>query len=155
MARMVSDLLDYTRTRLGVGMPVTPAAMDLNALCRAVFDEFRAGHAGRSMHYRSAGAVAGEWDAARLRQAVSNLLANALQHSGGDARVELSLRADGDDALVAVCNDGPPIPAAALPTLFDPLAHGASPRRASRGGRGASAWGCTSPARSSPPTAGR
>jgi signal transduction histidine kinase len=39
MARMISDLLDYTRTRLGAGMPVSPAPMDLDVLCRAVFNE--------------------------------------------------------------------------------------------------------------------
>ena len=36
MARMISDLLDYTRTRLGAGMPVSPAPMDLGSLVPGV-----------------------------------------------------------------------------------------------------------------------
>ena len=32
MERMISDLLDYTRTRLGAGMPVKPAPLDLAGL---------------------------------------------------------------------------------------------------------------------------
>ena len=33
MGRMIGDLLDYTRTRLGAGMPVSPVRMDLAILC--------------------------------------------------------------------------------------------------------------------------
>ncbi len=57
MARMIGDLLDYTRTRLGAGMPVNVAPMDLESLCKELFNEFRtappqAGHA-FSIHRRS------------------------------------------------------------------------------------------------------
>jgi signal transduction histidine kinase len=41
MARMISDLLDYTRTRLGAGMPVARAPMDLGVVCREVIAEFQ------------------------------------------------------------------------------------------------------------------
>src|SRR5688572_22644792 len=40
MTRMISDLLDYTRTRLGAGMPVDRAPMDLGVLCTEVVAEF-------------------------------------------------------------------------------------------------------------------
>src|SRR5207248_8023244 len=53
MARMISDLLDYTRTRLGAGMPVSPAPMDLTTLCRAVFNEFRTAHPERTFRFHS------------------------------------------------------------------------------------------------------
>lgn len=128
MARMIGDLLDYTRTRLGAGMPMSTAAMDLEPLCREVLAEFRAGHPTQALRFRSAGDTAGEWDAARVRQAASNLLANAIQHGGEGGPVDLSLTGDGPAVLIAVRNEGPPIPPALLPTIFDPLVRGASPQ---------------------------
>src|SRR5687768_11700703 len=83
MARMISDLLDYTRTRLGAGMPVAPTPMDLATLCRELYDEFRTAHPDRVFRFQSEGDTSGVWDADRLRQAVSNVMGNAVQH--GDA----------------------------------------------------------------------
>jgi signal transduction histidine kinase len=46
---------------------------------------------------------------------------------GGDGPVDLSVRAAGSDVLLTVRNEGPPIPADALPNIFDPLVRGSSP----------------------------
>lgn len=132
MARMISDLLDYTRTRLGAGMPVSPAPMDLGVLGRELFEQFRAAHPGREFRFAAAGDLRGAWDADRLRQAVSNLLGNAVQHGAADAPVELGL-AGGDvsDVVVQILNGGPPIPPGELSKIFDPLVRGsgaANPR---------------------------
>jgi len=130
MTRMIGDLLDYTRTRLGAGMPVTPAPTDLGALCRDLFDEFRTAHPDRAFRFAAAGDLRGAWDADRLRQAFSNLLGNAVQHGAADAPLELSL--DGRDAsrvVVVVHNGGPPIPPGELPKIFDPLVRGSSAGR--------------------------
>src|SRR4029453_17668908 len=51
MARMIGDLLDYTRTRLGAGIPVSPAPMDLGNLCRELFSEFRTAHPARMIRF--------------------------------------------------------------------------------------------------------
>jgi signal transduction histidine kinase len=125
MARMISDLLDYTRTRLGAGMPVSPARMDMGPLCRALFDEFQTAHPDRAMRFAAAGDLAGDWDDDRLRQAVSNLIGNALQHGSSDAPVVLTLDGlDRDVVIVDVHNGGPPIPRGELSRIFDPLVRG-------------------------------
>ena len=126
MARMISDLLDYTRTRLGAGMPVLPAAMDLGALCRALFDEFRTANPNRLIRFHCAGDLTGEWDANRIRQAVSNLLGNALQHGAENAPIDLTLNGETADVVIAVHNGGPPIPPGELPRIFEPLVRGSS-----------------------------
>lgn len=126
MARMISDLLDYTRTRLGAGMPVSPAPMDLGALCRELHNEFRSAHPKRQIKLCSEGDFEGLWDTDRLRQALSNLLGNAIQHSPEAAIVELSLSREASEVVISVFNEGPPIPAGELPKIFDPLVRGSS-----------------------------
>ena len=132
MGRMIGDLLDYTRTRLGAGMPVSPARMDLAILCRELFDEFRTAHPDRVIHFQSDGEQTGEWDTDRLRQAISNLLGNAVQHGAEDASIDLKVTGNASEVVVLVHNGGPPIPPGELPRIFEPLVRGAGaehPRR--------------------------
>ena len=128
MARMIGDLLDYTRTRLGAGMPVSLAPMDLVDLGRELYEEFAA-NPGSDIRFRAEDTVTGEWDADRLRQAISNLLGNAIQHGDPALPVILAIEAEGDDVVIRVCNGGPPIAAENLPGIFDPLVRGSGPQR--------------------------
>jgi signal transduction histidine kinase len=134
MARMISDLLDYTRTRLGAGMPVSPAPIDLGSLCRAIYEEYRTAHPARVIRFHAhgdsgdgrAGDFTGEWDADRLRQAISNVLGNAVQHGDENAPIDLKLSGDATDVTIVIHNGGPPIPAGELTRIFDPLVRGSS-----------------------------
>ncbi|MEQ8846594.1 sensor histidine kinase [Botrimarina sp.] len=126
MARMISDLLDYTRTRLGAGMPVSPAPMDLRALCHELHREFVTAHPDRQIRLRADSEVRGSWDRDRLRQAISNLMGNAIQHSPDSAPVDLTLRGENANAIVTVHNGGPPILPGELARIFDPLVRGSS-----------------------------
>jgi signal transduction histidine kinase len=150
IARMVTDLLEFTRTRLGSGMPISLSRVDLAELCRHVIAEFNVAYPARAVRLRCAGDVSGAWDPQRLRQVVSNLVSNALRHGSetgpvdvtvapADARAAAdaigdaadggarpgSAEADGaeadGDVVLTVHNEGPPIPPDAMPTLFDPL----------------------------------
>ena len=126
MERMISDLLDYTRTRLGAGMPVKPEAMNLADLGRELIAEFRAAHPDREIESRTEGDLNGLWDSDRIRQAISNLLGNAIQHGSSDFPVTLSLRGEEASVFIEVHNGGDPIPPGELPKIFDPLIRGSS-----------------------------
>jgi signal transduction histidine kinase len=125
MERLIGDLLDLTRARLGGVIPLKPVPTDLQRLCEEVLLEMQAAHPGAVMHVRVAGDVTGEWDPDRLAQVVSNLVGNAIQHGGGGP---ISLEAHGADESVTlrVQNGGHPIPLAAQASIFEPLARGAS-----------------------------
>jgi len=73
------------------------------------------------------GDLKGTWDGARLRQVISNLLGNAVQHGRGSGEVKLVIRDEGPAIHLSVHNDGAPIPRDALPTIFEPLVQGGSP----------------------------
>jgi signal transduction histidine kinase len=121
MARMINDLLDFTGGGLGLAMPLSLAAMDLASVCEEVLQEIRAAHPTAEVRFGADGDLTGEWDADRLRQVVSNLLANAVHHGGGAGPVDLSAGAEGSHVRLVVRNGGPPIPPDALATIFDPL----------------------------------
>jgi signal transduction histidine kinase len=126
MARMISDLLDYTRTRLGAGMPVEPAPMDLGSLCQELFNEFQSANPGRVIRFYSEGDLRGNWDTDRLRQAISNLLGNAFQHGAPAFPVVLNLKGETLHVSIKVHSGGLPIPRGELSKIFDPLVRGSS-----------------------------
>lgn len=131
MVRLISDLIDFSSSGLGRAMPLNREPVDLELLCREVIDAYRTTHADRVLHFHSNGDVNGVWDVGRIRQVISNLLGNAIQHGSPDGPIALSVSsktapsaASGSaDSIVAlsVHNEGPPIPPDLLPTLFDPL----------------------------------
>jgi signal transduction histidine kinase len=121
ISRLVADLIDFASTGLGSGMPLTRGPVDLERLCREVFEGFRLAHSQRTLLFLTEGDLVGEWDAARLRQVVSNLLGNALQHGSYEGPVELSVVSEGPTVVLRVHNEGEPIPQEMMPTIFDPL----------------------------------
>ena len=129
MERMISDLLDYTRTRLGAGMPVQPAPLNLSDLCNELIAEYRAAHPDRPIEYHTVGDMNGVWDSYRVRQAISNLLGNALQHGSVDFPVSLSLHGAATEVVITIHNGGDPISPGELPNIFDPLIRGSSADR--------------------------
>jgi signal transduction histidine kinase len=125
MERMIADLLDLTRTRLGGAIPLNPVRTDLRQLCEEVLLEVQAAHPAAVVHFTSSDNVTGEWDSDRLAQVVSNLLGNAIQHGGGGA-VTLQTQDAGESVTLSVHNDGTPIPLSAQASIFEPLARGGS-----------------------------
>jgi PAS domain S-box-containing protein len=120
MNRMIGQILDFTRARLGGGIPIAPAPVDLQALAGQIMEEME-GAAPRPILLETAGDLRGEWDGDRLAQVISNLLGNAVEH--GDARQPVRLRLDGsrsDLVLVEVWNAGA-IPEQRMGQLFDPF----------------------------------
>jgi len=122
--RMIRDLLDFTQARLGSGIHVSCAPLDLGDLARHVVDELETAHPGRELRVRTEGDTRGEWDADRMTQALGNLLSNALQYSPEGTAVTVATRVDARWTLLEVHNHGVPIPPGKLPLLFEPMQRG-------------------------------
>jgi len=130
MTRMIGDLLDFTRGRLGSGIPIAREEMDLGIEAEGAVAEVKSAHPERRFELDLAGDLSGAWDSARITQLLVNLLANAAVHGSSDDPVTVSARGRDGDVVLRVVNRGTPIDAMTLPTLFSPfkrIAPGAMP----------------------------
>lgn len=121
LTALATRLLQVARIDSGVALKREP--VDLAQLARLVADEFAEAGPGGRLRVEAEGAVGsvpGDVDA--LGIALRNLVDNALKHGGPDARV--TVRAA--PATLTVTDDGPGVPAEALPRLVRPFERGGS-----------------------------
>lgn len=121
MNRMVGDLLDLTRSRLGTGIPIVPAPMDLAKEASHAVDEIRGAHPGAQVQLNTSGDLTGTWDCPRISQVLANLLGNAVHHGTNGTMISLTARGEATEVVLQVYNRGPRIPDEARSTLFDPF----------------------------------
>ncbi|MBG9387041.1 sensor histidine kinase [Caenimonas aquaedulcis] len=121
MSRLIEDVLDFARGRMGAGMglhiePVT----DLAANLRDVVQELRDSNAARAIEeqYRIDGIV--ECDLNRVQRLLSNLLGNALAYGAPGEPVRVDVHSDAAWLCLSVRNGGDPIPGASLEKIFEP-----------------------------------
>ena len=129
MRRMIDDMLDLSRARLGSGIPIQPEPVDLRALVRRVVREHLTAHPERTITVEDVGNLSGVWDPVRLAQLASNLIGNAIQHGERDGEIQVQL--DGSQpqqVSFSVANPGS-IPSSIMPHLFDPFAGVQDPNR--------------------------
>lgn len=137
MMQLVRDLIDFSAGGLGRQMPLNRGMVNLEVLSRDVIESFCSMHPDRKLRMHSDGDLIGFWDASRIRQVISNLIGNAIQHGAPDAPIDLSIvsegtpsgesGAGGDTVVMRVRNAGAPIPPRLLQNIFDPLKRYAIP----------------------------
>jgi two-component system, sensor histidine kinase and response regulator len=124
MSRMIEDMLDLTRTRLGEGMPINRSEVDFSPLVQAVIQEQQVIFPENRIEFVQHGELIGFWDQDRLIQVASNLIGNALHH--GDPGEPVNVRLDGrqpGEVVFTVENEGSIRPEL-LPHIFDPFRSG-------------------------------
>jgi signal transduction histidine kinase len=115
-------------------MPMRPEESSLIETCNAALAELMAAHPGRTFEFDYDGDLRGRFDPARIGQALSNLLNNAINHGDRDHPVTLRARAEPQHLVVDVTNKGKTIPPETLQALMDPVARAQLP--ASEGSSG-------------------
>jgi len=118
MNRMVLDLVEFTRTRLDDAIPVVRAEVDARRLVHDVIVEIAASYPDSVVQVETGGDLSGSWDADRLTQALTNLVANAVQHGATGKPIRVSARGLVDEVTLSVHNEGPPIPAEQQAAIF-------------------------------------
>ena len=133
MAGLIDDVLDFARGRLGGGLPIETATdVPLAPILLQVVDELRGIHPDRVVDADLDAVGRVRCDPGRMGQLLSNLLANALTHGGGDGPVLVRGATASGTFELSVSNDGAPIPPEAVEHLFKPFVR-ASARPAQQG----------------------
>ncbi|MEF8738588.1 MAG: Sensor kinase CusS [Accumulibacter sp.] len=127
IARMVSDMLFLAQAENGV-LPRSLEAVNLADEARALIDFYEALAEEKEVRIVLAGEASVTGDRLMIRRALSNLLSNALRHSGSGSLVEISITAEAGLATLAVTNHGDTIPSDQLSQIFERF-HRASPER--------------------------
>ena len=122
MEIMIRDVMDFTRGRLGGGIPVTLCACELGAICKEVVAEMKQAHPARDIRCDIEGLILSNCDTDRMEQVVSNLIGNAITH-GLDPIVVIA-RDCGDDIELVVESSGEPIPDESMARMFEPYSRG-------------------------------
>ena len=118
LSELINNFLDLQKMEWG-RQTYDPTQIELGPLLQESLALFEGGN----QHHRFTLEIAADLrpvvvDPSRLRQVLSNLLANAVKYSpnGGDVRIQA--RVDGSDALISISDRGIGIPSDAMPFLF-------------------------------------
>lgn len=120
---LISDILDVSRIDQGV-FAVRLRPIELSALVRDLVGAFLSAQHSIQVTVQQGDNIRVAGDPARLRQALENVIANAIQKSPTTATINVFVRreeraAAERQALVEVIDEGPGIPAEQLPYLFE------------------------------------
>jgi signal transduction histidine kinase len=121
MSRLINDLIDFTRTHLGPGIPVKTKQANLSRVCRDVVDEMRTFHPEQLFELEMPARLDAVFDESRIAQVLSNLIGNAVQYGTQGKPVQICLSSRDQQNMITVQNYGVAIAANEMAAVFDPF----------------------------------
>ena len=139
VASMLTTLMDISEAETGV-MALRREPLDVAALLRETAElyEDAAEDKGITLAVEATAGLTVSGDRARLRQALANLVDNAVKYTPQDGHVWLRARGEGNRILIECTDDGPGIPPTDLTRIWDRLYRGDQSRSAKGLGLGLS-----------------
>jgi two-component system OmpR family sensor kinase len=137
LARLAEDLL-LLATAEGGRLPMRLEEVEVAGLVRATVDSFsgRAATLGIALATQDDEGLRARLDGTRIRQAVGNLVDNALRHTPAGGTVTVTTSRAGRTVSIAVADTGEGFSGAFLPHAFDAFARADASRSRSAGGAG-------------------
>lgn len=124
MSKLLDDLLDYSRTSLGMGIRIVRKQADLQEALHEEIDLLRTILPGVTITFDAHGPTQGPFDVSRVREALSNLVINAAKYGAAGADVHVTLAGTKEQVELVVRNEGPTLSPGSLDAMFEPLNRG-------------------------------
>jgi signal transduction histidine kinase len=124
MSRLIDNVMDFTRARLGGGITLNLADEPLAPLVEQIVSEFEGVHPDRKITTVVTVPRPVRVDAVRLGQLLSNLLGNAVAYGNPAEPIEVAAEPSGQGFTISVSNKGNPISEAIKPLLFTAFQRG-------------------------------
>jgi signal transduction histidine kinase len=120
MNRMVGQLTDLTRARLGGGIPLSVQKLRLGAIVSAAIQTVAHTFPQSRFELVAVDEVLGLWDGDRLTQVLEAVLANAVRHGSDHGSILISVLSSPGETTVAIQNElrDEPLSDAVLATWF-------------------------------------
>lgn len=122
--RMIADLLDFTQARVGQGIVIKAAPLDLHGVIHRAVDELRVAFPKATLEHHAQGHGDANLDADRVQQIIGNLVANSVAYGDLQQPITVTSRLGDGACEVSVHNYGAAIPEALLAGLFEPMTRG-------------------------------
>ena len=122
---LLDSLLDYSRASLGAGMVLQRESVDLATVCEEELELLQAAFPHTHIGYESRGQADGAFDVLRVREAIGNLVSNAIKHGQDGVPVKVKLEGSSASVFIIVENAGE-LPPGDIERLFEPLREGKS-----------------------------
>ena len=132
---IVSDLVDAVRVRIGEGVPIKLAPIDMAEAIMEVAKESEEAHPDRKFEVETVGNLKGNGDLTRIRQILSILIDSAMQYGLKTSKISVAGKACRNDLILSVHTEGA-IPPDTVITIFDPLTRGCDEDMAPSGATG-------------------
>ncbi len=134
MSALVDDMLLIAR--LDQGRPLETKPVDLQAIARDAVDDALAVAPQREITLSASEPVVVDGDDTRLRQALGNLVRNALVHTPSKTPIEVAVTTEDSVARMSVTDHGPGLPPDAAQRIFEPFYRADPSRSRDSGGAG-------------------
>ena len=134
MSEMVDDML--VLARLGQGRPLEKKPVDLQAIARDAVADAHAVAPKRQIALNAPSPVVILGDDTRLRQAVGNLVRNALVHTPSETPIQVGIATEDGLARIIVSDHGPGLRAEEKARIFEPFYRADPSRSRDSGGVG-------------------
>ncbi len=133
MARLVEQMLDYTRIHAGRGLALQLRRLDLTAVCRLVADELSGAEGRAPVMLAARGNCFGRWDPDRMTQLASHLVGNAVAHGASGRPVSVTVDGSRGDVVCLDVRNAGVVPRERLGRIYRPLAADDRPPQGSSG----------------------
>lgn len=121
MQRLIDDLLELARNQLGSELAVVLVAADMAEMANAAVRELATAHPHRALALETSGTLTGQFDRERVIQALSNLIANAIEHGADPIEISVRETVDRRAIVTSVASRGVTLSTDELQALLDPM----------------------------------